>query len=803
MVVTVNIEIKIKFVRFLQRWGATNLLLCEKDDNTQDEVVAIGGIQPGDVEENGTYRFFGKWEEHHTHGMRFRVYTHVESQPLTKDGIVQYLRRAPGMTLARARRVFRSFDSESISQLKNDPEGVRKAVNLHSWTEEMAAEASAHLKTLEHIETSIVELIQLFEGMNLPLSLPTQCVARFHLEAVKTVRDNPYELLEFRGVGFPKADALYMHLGLNPNALERQALCIWHYLRERRGDTWMPKDYSIELLRQKVSGTEIRVKDAVRWGRTNGYLSVRQHQKAPWLAEKNRADAEHDIAYLVADTLDCEPSWPISRKNWPSLFIDKLDVSAHQGEQLQKALTRRIGIFGGAPGTGKTYAAVRLIGLIQRREPQAEIALCAPTGKAANRFTEVLREFGIKNLFATTVHRLLVCQFQDDTHYNFEHNEDNPLPHKYIIVDEASMLDADLCASLLHATSNWAHVLLVGDVDQLPPVGHGAPLRDLIASGHVPVGHLTEIQRNAGDIVKFCTAIKNEEKFKIQTKMDLPKGHNLMLRRHETANGTISCMLSMLRSIIRTGKTDPVWEVQIVCPMNTRGDLSREKLNKVLQKTLNAHNESKNLFWTGDKVVCQKNSWFPAVDAMTAPDDDVLSQVDKHGNLQIYVANGELGKVVEEEPRRTLVQFQRPKRYVVVPRGGEGQKSLVLGYCLTVHKSQGSEWPVVIVICDPEGRAVTDRPWLYTAASRAKAGCILIGTEKTIHAMRMKKSIGWRNTFLVTQLQEQIDAIKRSHEGKNPLAEGEGFTRAPAEPPPDHSGHPRTDPVDIPLDQSR
>jgi len=415
-------------------------------------------------------------------------------------------------------------------------------------------------------------------------------------------------------------------------------------------------------------------------------------------------------------------------------------ITSHQQEQLNKAKESRIGILTGSPGTGKTFTAATLIKRIVSKHGIPSIAICAPTGKAAVRITEAMNKMDIP-IIARTIHSLLCVESNDGNGWSFAYNSNRRLPHKYIIVDESSMIDTSLMASLLSACRPDGHVLFVGDVNQLPPVGHGAPLRDMIAAG-IPCGELREIIRNDGGIVQACADIRDGVGFSY--------GGNL-----ENIN-TTDHILETCHAIKEESENrilDPIWHIQVLVPINERSEVSRKKLNSVLQDELNAGNSTAGLR-VNDKVVNTQNGWFTPVDK---PARDVMVNATGH----VYVANGEIGEVAEVNQRYFVADMNNPSRTVRVPQGGQDTSGEEeentnkgskwdLAYALSVHKSQGSEWPVVIVILDDSmaAKRVCSREWLYTAISRATQHCILIGDPYIAEEICRRPALGERKTFL-------------------------------------------------------
>lgn len=411
--------------------------------------------------------------------------------------------------------------------------------------------------------------------------------------------------------------------------------------------------------------------------------------------------------------------------------------------------------------TGKTFTVAALCKSLSTSIGLDQIAIGAPTGKAAVRVTETLSTHGIP-LRARTWHSLL----RGGTDGAFKFDRSNPLPFKVLISDESSMIDLDLMAAIFRARASGTLVLLVGDVNQLPPVGHGAPLRDLIAAG-LPYGELTEIKRNSGGIVEACHAIRQGKRWTC--------GDNLRLVDCDSPEGQIKGMLANIRAV-RADGDDPIWSAQVVCPVNRKSPLARKTLNSILQRELNAAGETSgtNPFRKGDKIVNTQNGRFPAVEF-----DQGSEEIDVSDRGELYVANGELARVLHVEDRLTIAQLDNPRRIIKIPRGkttatadsaspedsqgpGTGGDddspdkstgtgcSWDLGYCLSVHRAQGSEWGTTICMIDayPGARMICSREFWYTAISRAKTQCVLIGKKSIVDSDCRRQAIWRRKTLL-------------------------------------------------------
>lgn len=439
---------------------------------------------------------------------------------------------------------------------------------------------------------------------------------------------------------------------------------------------------------------------------------------------------------------------------WPDAFTIP-GISEHQAQQLDRALAGRIGILGGSPGTGKTYTVAKLIASMLESGMVAEhnIGIGAPTGKAAVRLTENLQKNGL-NLRARTWHSLLgIAKNSESDGWGFLHTEDNPLPYSVLIGDESSMMDLSLMLAVFRARAQGVHVLLVGDVNQLPPVGSGAPLRDMIAA-RVPYGELREIKRNSGGIVEACAAIRDSEPWLHFTQA---KGSNIRITDDGSSDEILDSIGDQLtRASI--AKLNPIWDVQVLCAVNDGSKLSRKALNEYLQDRLNPGPKTEGtIFRVRDKAVCLKNGWFKSVDPIRASDEDIQSNDDG----EVFVANGELAEIVSIDAQRIVARLENPAREVIVPlrknsddEGNGPAKSGIgvwdLGYALSVHKSQGSEWRRVLTILDPYpgARMICDRAWIYTAISRAQEQSILIGSNSLADRFCRVAKIESRKTFL-------------------------------------------------------
>lgn len=720
-------------------------------------------------------------------------------QPAGRRAIEAYLKQAPWIGDQTAGMIWRRYGEDSVRMCREHPDDVGNA-GIPRFTRSRAIEASEHLKQFEQVERCKMDLLGLLDGKGFPKKTIEKVMDVYGVAAAETIRRNPWLLMQFRGCGFLKVDKLYLDLKFSAAALKRQALCAWFAITSQsNGDTWLPRKSAADAIYKSVGGVNPRPDRAIMLALRAGMLAERvDAMGVRWLAEARKARAEDRVArYLV----EAAEEWQRSLSGnhgfgWPDTAF--MSLTQHQDDEVTNALQGLVSVLRGRPGTGKTYSSAEIIKALLRFFPAESIAVCAPTGKAAVRLSEAMQRAGV-GITATTIHSLLKVQQAAEAGrggdgWHFEHGEKNPLPQAFVVIDEASMIDTDLAASLLAARGTGTHFLFVGDVNQLAPVGHGAPLRDMLAAG-VPAGELTKIERNSGRIVLACADMIDRKRLVVSEKLDIaetaePK-ENLIITQPDTAEGQIAALSRLIEQLRTGGKFDPVWDVQVICAVNAKSQLGRKPLNKLLQDQLNPRTADNSVagspFRVGDKVICTKNSRFPGV---ISTRDDTVAEVIESEDGKHLVANGEQGEVLIVEPTRTVIRLTAPDRVVAVIRGpgrddkdpiapdgsdpatsgtapAEGEDDSAsastgtgcdweLAYCISGHKSQGSEWPVVLVMVDEHGGAqrVCTRNWLYTAISRAKVFCVLIGKKHIADAMLTRDGIGRRKTFLVERMKE-------------------------------------------------
>ncbi|HWL09368.1 MAG TPA: AAA family ATPase, partial [Planctomicrobium sp.] len=691
-----------------------------------------------------SYRFWGHYTHHERYGRQFAFSTFVTEEPLSEGAIITYLAtQCKGVGSATASKIYERYGPQSISALRDRP--VEVAYNTRGLTEEKAKAAAEVLKKKTGKERATAEMMGLIHGYGFYRSTVNDALSRWGSSAAKKVRKNPYHLLRLKGCGFLKVDQLYLDLKHSPGTLKRQTLCGIDALhRSRSGDTWHSSDVFHDALLTKVSGASVQLNKAVELGVRSKILRTKQEGRL-WMADAKDAYHEQTLADCIARIVTDEG------RLWPDIS----DVSEHQREQTFLALQRRIGVLSGRPGTGKTYTTARIIkAILKAGYGSDDVSVVAPTGKASQRLSQALSDAGVP-VVARTIHSLL-----------FAPRESKYLNCQFLFVDESSMLDTTLASELFRAIGPETHVLLIGDTHQLPPVGHGAPLRDFIEAS-IPTGELTEIQRNSGMIVRACSEIVERRRFICSEKVNLEEGDNLV---HIEEKDESPCdITALIQKLSEKFDVDPLTGVQVLVATNR----IRKSLNKKLQDALNPNGmKCKGTpFRVGDKVINLKNTSFKLI-PKTEDVQHAWHTKDEVENLTVPVANGEQGIVLSVSPGQMIVRLDARDICVMVrwrssiegnnesdDESGAGC-TWDLAYAISVHKSQGSEWPICIVIVDSSGGRIQSRQWLYTAISRAKRLCVTVGKRSAVD-LAVRTDGTRRKTFLKELIIEEVAGIKR------------------------------------------
>ena len=733
--------------------------------------VIKGTFEIGEIKPGITYKWYGTWTQGNgKYPPSFMVQVAIPDTPHSREAIIEYLTRTlkghnTGIGPQTAHLLFDAYGSEAVRELRSNPAKVAKKIKID---QEKAKVAAMVLERESKAEAIKIELFEIFKGKGFSKTTIKQCIDKWKSRAAAVIKRDAFALLVARisGAGFMRTDNLYMSLGGDPTALKRQMLCGWNALREQGGSTWHSMRLAIDEIRKKIGSVDTEPMRAIelgvrgKWLETaceNAEINHEDRERHNIIAVGKQAENERVIARHLERLTSERPVF-----HWDcDVFTADGAITNHQAENLDQATRRNVGILAGTPGTGKTHTAASWLRWLLK-EPYSciepgEIAVVAPTGKAAVRITEAMARYDLP-IKACTIHRILLPSENGhgDGEWSFQANENNPLDYRLIVVDESSMIDTDLMAAFLRACRTGTQILFLGDPYQLPPVGHGAPLRDMIDAAtanretpsnettgspiQIGYGLLSEVQRNGGMIVDNCARIKAGHHPLSCERFNPPNGQNCRIVACGSSSSIITQLTRMYETIQAKGERDPVEDIQILVSLNEKSDLGREKLNKHIQGILN-HNppcESHPKFRLQDKVICLQNGNYPAENGGT-----------------VNVCNGEIGRVVESEESYVVLEFQDVgdgERLAKIPKAGDWAKSFDLGYAITVHKSQGSEWPIVVIVGDNGADRIASREWWYTAISRAKEKCLIFAANSTIARQIKRVTLHDRRTLLVEYL---------------------------------------------------
>lgn len=659
------------------------------------------------------YEFVGRIESSTKWGKTMCFDSFKTMLPTTIGAIRKYLTEncdyiGPSTSL----EIVEKYGPDALKICKDDPERVAREIN--GLTLERALRVQKMLKENERREALNLALNELFQGIRISKRAITQIVMLYDEEAPDVVRKDPYCLIDkVRGYGWATADSIAQKVGFDPCGMPRVRAAIRHTLNTQArsyGHTALPEadlvDKAASLLGTKVgleyilAGIQQGIGDGLEVLH-NGLISIDKLYRK-----------ERELAVMLKDLLEAEPLASPGAGNLEGLFQDQI-------EAFEKMCESNVFILTGAPGTGKTHTIKYLIDSFPAG---TVIAMAAPTGKAAKRMYEM------SGGEAFTIHRLLQPERTDDG-FRFTRNSTHPLSDEVIIIDEASMLDVELAHSLVSALRPGTRLILVGDVYQLPAVGPGNVLKDMIKSEVVPTAELTTIKRqDPGLIIRNCHRIKNGQH--IERENANVDGDMFFFKMHSEER-IIETLVSLVgeRLPARFG-FDPFDDIQVLSAMRVKTPLGCSNLNEVLQEALNKNpRDGKLPFRMGDKVIQTVNDY----------DRNII--------------NGDIGRIlsIDRKKKKIAVEFSSPTRLVFVPLV---DNSIELAYAITVHKYQGSEAPCVIIpIHSCLSHLVTQRNWLYTAVSRAKQLCILIGltkeVDKIVDRNRQQKRFTRLRRFLI------------------------------------------------------
>ena len=680
------------------------------------ELVTAVGIMPY-VGEGETLKVYGKWVHNPKYGRQFSVSSYEKVMPADAVSILRYLASGAikGIGPKTAQKIVDLYGEETFDVLENHPE----------WLAEISGITSKKAREIgeNFIKSAGMRSTMMFFREYFGAALTMKIYKRFGSGAVEKAKANPYILCEeIDGIGFEKADDMAKKLGFSDDGLDRIASGITYMMRYKiaqNGHVCLPEDELVKSASKLLEVSEENIKIALTYLHKINKIRAISYKGVRFIYDKDSYDAEKYIARKL-DLID-KVCASVSSADM-SAFIKKEEAKSGiayaplQKKAIAASLESGVMILTGGPGTGKTTVVRALIEIFDSMG--FDVALTAPTGRAAKRMSEsTSRE-------AKTIHRLLEMDFSESIYGKFNRDENNLLDEEVIIVDEASMIDQNLMYSLLKAIKPGARLILIGDSDQLPSVGAGNILRDLIEGKRFSTIKLNEIFRQASEslIVTNAHAINKGEMPNLETKdkdfFFLPRSSNI-----EIANTVADLCKNRLPKAYGVRATA---NLQVISP-SRKGEAGTENLNILLQQSLNPEQFGKKeykykqvVFRQGDRVMQIKNNY----DIEWEKDD---------GTRGSGIFNGDIGFIFDIDFKNQFMEIVFDER--TVKYDFSYLEELEHAYAITVHKSQGSEYPIVIIPAYRAPEMLLMRNMLYTAVTRAQNMVIIVGEREVVQKM--------------------------------------------------------------------
>lgn len=693
------------------------------------------GISPGE-----SITVEGEYKTHPVYGHQFSVKAFSKTPPNSIDSIYKYLSSGmiKGIRSATAKKIVDAFGTDALNVIENTPE---KLADIKGISVKKAYEIGNSYIT----QFGVRNIVMFLQEYDISIGFSGKIFKKFGYNAIEKIKVNPYILCEhIQGIGFKTADKIAMKLGGSFNNEERTKAGIKYVLQEYSvgGHTFCPR----HILERRGAATlecdESLVSNAITSLSLERGIIIEKKEDFDAVYLPSMHIAEKNVAYILKQLNSRFPE-----PETPEMFEiiekvekhTKIELNNAQKQAVISALTMPVLVITGGPGTGKTTVINTIINAMELSGKN--VTLAAPTGRAAKRISEVSgRE-------AKTIHRLLESNFSSDEDKTvFSRNETNPIEAKVVIIDEMSMVDLMLFNSLLKAIPEGTTLIMVGDSDQLPSVGAGNVLRDIIASDGIATVCLTEIFRQAQESMIVVNA------HRINSGL-LPrlneKNKDFFFMQRETPEQIISTIVELVKTRLpKTYDLDPFCDIQVLTPMR-KGAVGVNSLNKALQEALNPRRMSirnekeigQTLFRELDKVMQIKNNY--DIEWETAGDKP-------EAGMGLF--NGDIGMIekIDEEYELMHITFDGEKE-VVYPFSYASD--LEQAYATTIHKSQGSEFPVVIIPMYPGAATLMSRNLLYTAVTRAKKLVVLVGQTGVLEHMVKNNSEINRYSGLKERLQ--------------------------------------------------
>jgi len=681
-----------------------------REEAKPDLTTFVGNLMA--VSPGETLRLWGRWVDDKKWGRQLRVERYETLVPATAAAIEKYLGSGliNGIGPTFAKRLVSAFGAETLRVIDEQPELLRRVPGI-------GKKRAAQIREAWHAQRAIQSIMLFLQGHGISGSLASKIYKRYGDAAAAVLRENPYRLAnEITGIGFKSADKIAANLGIAKEAPERAEAGVLYVLEQAMGDghVFLPDEelvaMSAELLGVKKDIPSSAVVALVRME------ALVRDKDALYLRPMYFAETGCD---RLLKRLVRTPSGAVSIQvdkaiTWVERF-QGIHLSEGQRQAIRTGAGSKMMVITGGPGTGKTTIINSLLAVFEKKG--LRVLLAAPTGRAAKRMEAATGHE------AKTIHRLLEYSPKQGT---FTRDENNPLSADLVIIDETSMVDIQLMHSLLKAVPAHARLILVGDVDQLPSVGPGNVLMDIIAGGTLPVVWLKTVFRQAAQ----SGIISNAHRINQACYPEFNTTDFFFIERKEPVKALETVVDLVARRMPRKFQLDPIRDIQVLAPMH-RGDSGVARLNEALQQALNPEGEPlpRKSFRCGDKVLQVRNNY----------------------DLDVY--NGDIGVVTVADPEAKELEVRFEDRTVLYPF--DDLDDLTLAYAVTVHKSQGSEYPAVVVLLLAQHYLLLERNVLYTAITRGKKLVVIVGDPKAVGMAVHNTKVATRYTRLAERLRNQ------------------------------------------------
>ncbi len=653
----------------------------------------------------------GEWVNDHTHGQQFKARFMRTSPPTSIDGIEKYLGSGMirGIGPVYAKKMVQAFGEKVFDIIEVEPQRLREVTGIGAFRAKRITDAWTEQKIIR-------EIMVFLHSNGVGTARAVRIYKTYGSDAVQVMTENPYRLArDIRGIGFKTADAIAMKLGIQKTAMIRVRAGISYALTEAMDDghCGLPTTELVPLAVKLLEIPQELVQTALDLELYEGTVIAASVGQTPCVFLSGLYRAEQVVAERVTTIANGTLPWQFIDADKALPWVEQktgLSLAESQVAAIRLALTSKVLVITGGPGVGKTTIVNSILRILSAKG--VNLLLCAPTGRAAKRMTEAT------GFEAKTIHRLLEV---DAKAGGFKRNAESPLECDLLVIDETSMVDVMLMQALMKAAPDNTALLIVGDIDQLPSVGPGQVLADIIASGVVAVVRLTEVFRQAAQSRIITSAHKiNQGSIPDLSK---PEGESdfYFVQADDPETAVLRIVELVQTRIPQRFGFDPIRDIQVLCPMN-RGGVGARSLNVELQKALNPAGERK----------VERFGW------TFAPGDKVM-QIENDYDKEVY--NGDIGYVDDVDPDTSELTASFDGRAVVY---GFGElDTLVPAYAATIHKSQGSEYPAIVIPVLTQHYTMLQRNLLYTGVTRGKRLVVLVGQKKAV-AIAVKNVSGRR-----------------------------------------------------------